>query len=311
MKKQMILLSLCVMAAALPLPANIFYFATTGNDSNPCTVGQPCKSFRAAAVSSVASGDTILALDGVDFNLQQLAAGAFPQSVTIDGGQHGAFMTGANGAAGLYLNAGSGAPIWVLRNLIITVGANGSIPPQGIFLNLPGGSLTMDNVTIISQNVQGAAISGTVSNGGAVHMNGVTIVGAGSGIYLNNGTPSGGPFPFTAENLVVDVTGPGVQIIDGYGTIRNSKFRSGASGTTGVALTTSSTTPSWLFDTCSFENLGYGLVIGGGETVRISNSEFSGNGTGIFNSGTAISFRNNVFAGNSTDGAPSLTTSLK
>jgi hypothetical protein len=47
-------------------------------------------------------------------------------------------------------------------------------------------------------------------------------------------------------------------------------------------------------------------------TLRLSNSLIAGNGFGLqTTSGTAITFRNNVFAGNGSDGAPSLATSLK
>lgn len=311
MKKMSTVLSLCLLAA-LPLPAAVYYFQTTGSDSNPCTPAQPCKSFSALSHLTLNNGDTVLALDGVDFNSDQYTSYDSTMAITIDGGEHGAFMTGATNASAFYFIGSSGT--MVLRNITITVPPTGTFT-YGIYANMYGGSLILDNVTIISQNPQGTAIIGAVTTG-AIHLNNVRILGQGTGIQLFSNTPAMGgtataAFPFAAENLTVDVTGTGAVLTDLYGTIRNSKFRSGSTTTSGVVLLANAFTPSWLVDTCSFENLSYGLTVGGGVTARISNSEFSGNGTGIFSSGTAISFRNNVFAGNTTDGSPSLTTSLK
>lgn len=313
MNKTSATISLCLLAAALPLPASIYYFQTTGSDSNPCSATQPCKSFAALSHVTLNNGDTVFALDGVDFNLDQLWGPALSAAITIDGGEHGAFMTGAPGASGLYFGGGSGNSEMIVRNVTITAASTGS-QTTGVYLNLLGGTFTLDNVTILSQNPQSSAFTGVIY-GGSVHLNNVRILGQGGGIILSNTIDVGGTattaFPFTAENLTIDVTGTGLQLTDLYGTIRNSKFRSGSSNSTGAALLANSFTPSWLLDTCSFENLAYGLTIGGGVTARISNSEFSGNGYGIFSSGTAISFRNNVFAANGTDGSPSLSTSLK
>jgi hypothetical protein len=253
-------------------------------------------------------GDTILALDSVDFNASGVN-GRIVSGVTIDGGQHGAFMFGGAAAGlGAFGFTGTGSGTYVLRNVTI-IGSNGY---PAIYLNLSGGTVILDNVTVITPGVnQGAftaAIIGTIGGGVTIHMKNVTIVGAGNGIALANS--SGAPFSFAAENLSVDVTGAGVELTDGYGVIRNSRFR-GSSSSTGLALLSSSSTPVWLLDTCSFQNLAYGLVAGSPGTVRISNSEFTGNTFGIFGGGTTISFRNNVFAGNGADGSPVMSTSLK
>jgi hypothetical protein len=311
--QQSTILSLCLMAAALPLPAKIIYFATTGLDTNPCTYAKPCKSFNAIAqgVITVNAGDTILALDGVDFNDQQSAPTFFINSVTIDGGAHGAFMTGiAEGAAVNF--QGIAYSNFVLRNVTLVAPAGAGSQGVAIYLN-QGGTITMENVTVLLQggsSTQGMFISNSGGSGTSViHLDGVRVDGIGDGLFLQTNSST----QVTADNVSTDVTGTGMLILDGYGAVRNSNFRTtSAPGSTGLSLQPQFSS-SILVDTCSFKNLQFGLTVGAGATVRISNSAFSGNATGVFNNstGVAISFRNNVFAGNGVDGAPTLTTSLK
>jgi hypothetical protein len=322
LNRQSTILSLCLMAAALPLPARILYFATTGNDNNyPCTYAAPCKSFGALnSANAVNPGDTILALDSVDFNSQQTQSYSFFGSITIDGGVHGAFLTTANcvscgGGIGISFNSGAYANM-VLRNVTIVV-PSGSGNTGAYFSLAAGGSISLENVTVLMEggvDTYGLYLQSAGSQLSAIQLDGVRVSGSGTGINIlaNNTTQ------VTADNVSTDVTGTGLSINDGYGAIRNSNFRTTSTSTaTGLSLTYSSGPSVFLVDTCSFKDLGFGLVEGlqgfpGSGTVRISKSSFSGNVNGVYVwTGTAISFRNNVFAGNNTDGAPTLTTSLK
>jgi hypothetical protein len=76
-------LFLGVTACALPLPAKILYFATFGNDASQCTVTAPCKSFAALIPTDVQAlnGDTIMALDGVDFTAGGNAPGVLSRAL--------------------------------------------------------------------------------------------------------------------------------------------------------------------------------------------------------------------------------------
>ena len=284
----------------MPLQANTYYFATTGNDSNPCSIAQPCKTVGAVNYSS---GDTLLALDGVDFGAgNQLNFGG---NITIDGGAHGAFYTFAAtvGAYAINLVGNLNATI---RNVTLVCNCGGG----GIGIVLSGGSVTLENVTVVDLNGSATGIYATLAGGASLHLNRVTILGQGSGITASN---SGGTTPFSleAENVTVDVAGNGATVTDGNAVFRNSRFVNPAPSGTGVGFLVSKTTPSLLLDTCAFQGLAYGLVSEAGATVRISNSEFTGNNFGIFGSGAVISYRNNVFAGNGNDGSPMLSTSLK
>jgi hypothetical protein len=256
-------------------------------------------------LANLAAGDTLLALDSVDFTSQGQYPGQFGISVTIDGGTHGAFVTsGQFTSAGGILFQGNGSVV-VLRNVTM-IGYPAFVTLQ---LAMIGGSATLENVTVIGAGQSAPpAIYITPQNGSVIHMKNVTVLSGGTGLQIVN--QGGAAFTLEAENLSVDVAGTGAQLTDGNGVIRNSQFRNTAGTSTGLALLSSSTTPTWLLDTCRFQGLSYGLVTSSG-TVKISNSEFTGNTFGIFGSGTTISFRNNVFAGNGTDGSPILSTSLK
>lgn len=308
MKRLTILSCLTLMAALVPAQANTYYFQTTGSDSNQCTFAKPCRSFASTYLeANVAVGDTLLALDSVDFTNGGMQSDFAYAGLTIDGGEHGAFMVGAFFATGTFgmISSGANQP-FVMRNITVVASPGNA----GLILSLSsGGAATLENVTIVCPGLGAIGILGNVSGGAVIHLKGVTILGQGTGVQIAN--QSGAPFSFAAENLLVDMSNQGAVLTDGYGVIRNSQFRSTAGGATGLALLATTSTPTWMVDTCAFQNLAFGMSVGGGSTARISNSEFTGNGFGIFSSGTTISFRNNVFAGNGTDGSPILTTSLK
>jgi hypothetical protein len=290
--------------AAMPAQATTWYFQTTGSDSNPCTYVRPCRGLG-AALTGLAAGDTLLALDSVDFSEQSGITLSVSFSLTVDGGPHGAFLN----AGGVQVSATNANVI--LRNLTVVQGlqAQNQLNPA-VFIVIFGGSVTLENINVTASQDNGMGIIfGLINTGGSVHMKGVTVLGQGAGIALSSQT--GGPFTFEGENLTVDVSGAGAQFTDGKGVIRNSLFRSPLTTSTGLALLSTTSTPAWLLDSCRFQGLAYGLVAGSPGTIRISNSEFTGNGFGIFGSGTTISFRNNVFAGNGSDGSPVLSTSLK
>src|SRR5579859_4476950 len=131
------LLSLLVITAGPIFAQQRVYVSTFGNDANPCTtVSQPCGSFQGAILKAGAGG-TVFALDSADFGPVNINS-----SVTIDGGEHGAFISSSNTAVNIVANA-----TVVLKNLsiVLLVGANSV---TGIGGTLFGQTLTLDHVTI-------------------------------------------------------------------------------------------------------------------------------------------------------------------
>lgn len=297
---------------AVPLPAKTLYFATYGSDTNKCTYTAPCQSFAALTPQNVqaADGDTILALDGVDFSAGGTQYGIF-SNITIDGGAHGAFMTAIGEQFALSIVV-SGTPAnVVIRNLTIFV------PPaagtEGISYAIQaGGSISLENISIRMRGgstVQ--AIFGQVGGGASsVHINGLTMSGIGDGVFLQSLGPSAAQYTF--DNVSSYLTGTAMNLSDVLATIHNSSFSSPGGGT-GILTNAGSFVANYFIDTCSFKNLATGINVSAQSLMRISNSSFSALGNGILSAtgATVISFRNNVFAGNVVDGAPALTTSLK
>jgi hypothetical protein len=299
---------LLMAPGTLLLAGNKVYVATFGNDGNPCnTFSQPCATFN-GAISKAGPAGVVLALDAGDFGSINIS-----NPITIDGGAHGAFASGNPTAVSVGLGMFADGPV-ILRNISIIISpSGGSANEFGIFGGISGGSLILDRVSVTAvptttQTATGIQIN--IAAAAPVNLQNITIAGAQTGILLANaaGSPTA-PFQATLENVSVDASQFGLNVVNGGVNVRNSSFR-GASD--GVALSSSSTSATSLVESTQIANNNVGIAVFGGTTVRLSGNVISGNVTGISNAGgTVISFRNNVFAGNGTDGSPPLATSLK
>ena len=298
------------IAAGTPVSAgNKVYVATFGNDANPCTTfSQPCATFN-GAISKAGPFGLVLALDAGDFGSIIIS-----NPITIDGGAHGAFASGTSTVVSIGLSSTADGPA-ILRNISIKISPSGSSgTPFGIFAGLTGGALILDRVSVSAVPTFSQAATGIQINAApAAHVNlqNVAIAGAQTGILLANAVISPTmPFQATLDNVSVDATEGGLNVVEGSVTVRNSSFV-GAGASVGVGFFSSSTNPTSLVESTRIANNNTGIQLFGG-TLRLSGNVISGNGTGIGNTGgTIISFRNNVFAGNGADGSPPLATSLK
>jgi len=300
------LLCLLAMAAGSISAQQRVYVSTFGNDANPCnTVSQPCATFQ-GAISKANAGGTVFALDSADFGPVNINS-----SVTIDGGEHGAFISTMNTGVQIGANAAI-----VLRNLsiVLLVGANSV---TGISGTLFGQSLTLDHVSVSTVGGNGVqtttGIQLNLVPNAKVNLKDVNVESMQYGILLSPdaGNPAV-PFLATLENVSVYASVNGLSAIDGEMTIRNSSFL-GGSLSTGITIGANSSAPVSLIENTRIANSNVGIFATGGQTLRLSNDVISRNGTGINASGgaTVISYRNNVFAGNTNDGTSALATSLK
>lgn len=279
-----------------------------GDDANPCSRTAPCKTF-AGAISKTAVGGEINCLDPAGFGTVTIV-----KSMTID-------CTGTFGSAlsssttGVIIN---GADVNViLRGLSI----NGS-PPTSPGVNgirvLQAGKVLVENVKIFAfgsstpngfgilvnpttGNVQVTVIDSTISNNlnGGISINPaaavpVDLVVSNTTFNGNGGaavglTTAGGGTVLTAS--VSDSLITGSRTPNSSGVI--------ARATTGTSTIT--VRSSTITNTASF-----GVnANGAGASVRVSNSEISGNATGVnaVGGGQAISYGNNVVTGNTAPGA--------
>jgi hypothetical protein len=307
MKKVLILAAVCVAASAVA-SATTFYVASYGSDSNPCTEFAPCATFAHAALF-VGPGGTVIALDSADFG----NGGTFNlhSPVTIDGGGHGAFLVGPNGAPAINLTLGSSANTTILRNISIVTGVGDN--SSAISGYVSGSEISLENVNVTTNSfglyfANGIQIQ--LDSYAQANLKDVTVTGGVTGVNfcpLVSATEI--PFQVSLERVVVTGCGLALQIQDGNVTVRNSTLRGSSGSAIQFGLPAAATNS--LIENSQISNNSVGLSAPAPYTIRVSNTAFSNNTTAIQGTGTFISYRNNVFAGNGTDGPISLSTSLK
>ena len=148
-------LALIASGLALSLPAQAAnltrtFVSSTGVDSNPCTITQPCASF-AAAYAAVGTNGIVAALDPGKYGPLTITT-----SVTIDGNGWAA-ITAPTGSTGIIINAGAGNVI-ALRGLRID--GVGGVGTHGISLGSSLASNATANLDIVNCVVTGFGSDG-------------------------------------------------------------------------------------------------------------------------------------------------------
>jgi hypothetical protein len=219
------------------------------------------------------SGGIIKAMDAGEYGPITIS-----KPITIDGNGVGASILMTSFAG---INVTAAATIGI-RNLAIQGSCSSC---WGINANfVAGGNITIDNVSISGAGVY-LDLGGAL--GGAAEIYRLTVSnGSSTGVVLKNGT-------FIVSDSVVRNSGYGIAV---YGA--------------GVA------TQAMIKGSQIIANAGTGLFVqnnGSVATVRISDCLISGNtmGTDTSLGGQIITFRNNTWAGNITDGTTPFSVSLK
>jgi hypothetical protein len=273
------ILVLAVLAAVPALAQNdMSWVSHSGNDGNPCTLAQPCRTF-AQAYTVTNNNGIIKARDAGEYGPVVIS-----KPITIDGNGVGASIEAAvSPGAGVIVAVGTAGPVEI-RNLAIhaNCGCDGiAAGSYGMASNL---ALIIENVSINSGNVGYGVrvISGTTA------IRGVTVTGS-------------------ACN--------GIDIEDGNATISDSVVRN--SSCSGIAVYSPHSASKVLIERSRMvANPGTaGLFVDGqhGATVWISDCVITGNATGVQvqDGGQLITLRNNTWADNTTDGSTPFSVSLK
>jgi hypothetical protein len=267
-----LILTVCTAGSALAL-SDVTWVASNGTPNGTCSRTAPCATFAQALLATNPNG-VIKTADAADFGIVTIS-----QNVTID----------ANGSGATIDDSGAGT---------------------GIFINNPGGQVTIRNLTINASS--GGA--GIYITGGDVHIENVLIVGAPS--YGVDAYGAANPVHVTAKNVTVtNASNVGIFLEGASGSLRDSVVRGGniGIGVTGLAGHAADA----LVERCELSYNATGLIAnnsgGAGATARVSDTVITGNGTGILavSGGQIISFRTNMLAGNTTDGATPFSISLK
>jgi hypothetical protein len=251
-----------VMAAALALAATLpavqvqaqssirAYVSTTGSDSNPCSITQPCRHFS-AALAVTATGGEVDALDPGGYGSFTIS-----QAITIEG-EGWSYVAPPDGGNGITINAVSGSNVIIRGVSINGVGTTGGT--NGIVFNSGGGLVVLDCVVqnfpladndngngIVIELLSGAigvAITNTIiSNNGAfgiyyspggsatanVVIDHVVVTNNLSGIFLEN---FAGPATIAISNSIVSNNSQyGIYFINGSGSLQGSIDNSSING---------------------------------------------------------------------------------
>jgi hypothetical protein len=267
-----------------------------GNDSDPCTVALPCRSFT-VAIPATNPGGEVIALDSAGY-------GPFTvnYALTISGapGVHAAITAMSTDAIDIFGSAGDQV---TLRNLVLI----GSVTAGGIDGVHVFGSA---DARVINCTIRGFTL-GVEANSGHVTVDHSTIVDSQSwGIILS----SVGMNPVSANiiDTLLDGTGAGGVLVLGGATAM-------VRGTTVTRVTTGVTADSTFgtgalaatatLESCTFSYGFYGVkadAAGGNNTAKIylAQDEVSYNTTGAFiqGNGQIYTFGNNRFTENGSDG---------
>jgi hypothetical protein len=216
-------------------------------------------------------GGIILAIDAGGYSTVTVTT-----PIIIDGNGVGAIIEVSSGTGVQVNNAG----LVEIRNLTIHVPASCSVTCNGI--GEQNSLVSVENVSITGAPTYGVGLSS-----GAMTIHGLTVTGAANtGILVQNATAtiSDSIIRYSGNGILLQGTSAATQAL-----IERSKM---ILNTTGLVVQSFASTAT---------------------TARISDSVITGNTTGVSTTGGGqiITFRNNTWAGNSTDGTTPFSVSLK
>ena len=208
------------------------------------------------------------------------------------------------------------APCKTFAGAISKTATNGEInclDPGGFGAVTITKSITLDCTgtmgSILSSLTNGVIINITspTDTKKAVRLRGLQIDGAGNGI---NGIRVLAANTVSIENVVIDgVTAAGISV-EGPAqvAVRNASIRAALTGINANPLSGSADV---MVTGSSLTFNGTGINAGANATFRLAGNTIAYNTTGLAGSGKINSFGNNAIDGNTTNGAPTLTTPLK
>jgi hypothetical protein len=265
--------ALLTVTLALALPAHATgltrtFVSSAGDDSNPCTITQPCATFARAYTLTLPNG-IVAALDPGKYGPLTIAS-----PVTINGYGWAAITGPASGNA-ITISANSTEKVALIGLEIDGAGAAST----GILFN-SGGSLSIQNI-VVSNFTDGITLKAPAP---------VSI----SNTILSDNTNNGITFqPSAAATLMVEQ----VQAI------RNSNYgvvMSGHSAPSGVIV-------AGTFADCVFSQNGQGLGgdatnLTASVTFTVINNKIANNAFGIISSGSTVLLAQSTITNNSTNG---------
>jgi hypothetical protein len=276
-----------------------------GNDTNPCTIVQPCQTLGGALAKTNAGGE-ISILDAGPY------AGPLNinKSVTINAVGAIGTITAPAGTTAITVSAAA-SDIVILRGLSFDGGSVSRLGgATGAITFSTGGVLHIDSCTIFG--FASEAISFVPTTASALFVNNTTLRSNNGSVMI---TPTAtGSATATFNNVKFENGGRGIRIDDGSTVIVRNSIASGNNPGNGFSAVSTGARPSTLIienSTASLNANNGVIATGPTAVVRITNVTSVNNGaSGVsaFNSGVVYSYGNNRFSGNGTDVSGTLTT---
>lgn len=303
MKYMCVSIGLLASAMLATAQSQFTYVSGTGSNSGGCLRPNPCRDFF-YAIGQTNAGGTVKVVDAGDF-----AGFEITKSLTIDGSGFASLTSPISFKL-------TGSEQVVIRNLNVYPGlGNSNLYVDGILGFING------TVTVTIEDVNVVSPAGPYNNGISM----ITTIGAPGTprVFLRNVTCTGGTTGFLAAHAGGGGPGPsitadrfsaannsqyGMWIKDSSLVARDSTLHGNAIA--GLSVQSQGAPTSALIERSEFSFNGIG-VSASNATVRLADSVVTGNAVGLDNGGTIVSFRTNMIAGNTTDGTPALSTSLK
>jgi Right handed beta helix region len=258
-----LMLAAVFFAASATAQTTRTFVSPTGNDSNPCNLAAPCRTFQAAYNQTIAGGE-ITVLGSAGFGTMVIDKAI---SIVNPGG-YLASMFASPGGTGIVINAGPNDAV-SLRGLTINGGDTGY---NGIVFN-SGASLTIDNCV-----VQDFHFGGPFSTGHGI----VIAPTSGTMTYFitnttvaNNGKGGISFLPPNGSSNATGVIDHVKAIRNGYGLLFDTS-RTTSSGSVSATISDSLASNNTAYGIFAFNGSGVGFL-----TVNIDNVRVSGNPTGI------------------------------
>ncbi len=272
------------------------FVASTGNDTHPCSLTQPCRSFTAAIAQTFDSGEVIV-LDWAGYGpmtitkrLSIIAPPGVYAGISVGVGQTGVLINAANidvTLRGLSINSTGGDAGIAMANRAMLVIENCVISNfiDGIGVKIQtGATVNISNTVIRNTQVGITAGFGATVNVANSHVLGVSS----EGILITGASAA------TTNMYIVDTVVTGVA---GFANcIDNFAGGPGAGNISATRVTVSGCNYSFINETA------------GGGTMIVSNSMATGNVIGFGNaSGVFRSLGTNHVSGNGTDKTGTIT----
>ena len=285
------------------------FVSGVGNDADPCSRTAPCRTWSGALIKTFINGE-IDALDPGGYGTLNIT-----KSVTIDGGTGSGWgSTLASGTTGFTVNIAVNANDPLRQVFLKHLSINGTGPTGAVGTRtgtnginyIQGSSLTIEKCQIFNFTTTGILVN--LTNNGTLKVSDTSISSiGGDGIRM---TTTVGQVTAAIEN--VDIRDCGSDGIEVGNRVRAAIRDTVLTHSAIVGIRSNGTDNFLNIDDVFVSYSTTGLQASAGSTFRVSDSMITQNATGLnANGGTMVSLQGNSVAGNTVDGLPFTSTTLK